>query len=153
MARRSLAAIQQALGVDYPDDMKLIFHMNLDMVAAWENLGLGVATVQQQAVTGSNSLDMLKASPPKTFAGRPLIANLHAAPGRIDGLCLKSWGRVMSQKLDFIDWGGQTLFPTYGASGGLNASTISYLWMGVNLYNANPRAGVYIDNVPVPTGY
>jgi hypothetical protein len=153
MGRRSLAAIQQALGVDAPEDLKLIYHMNLDMVAAWENIGLAVAQVQQQALPGSNSIDMLKASAPKTFAGRPLVSNIHAAPGRIDGLCLSSWGRVMSQKLDFIDWGGQTLFPTYGASGGLNASTISYLWMGVNLYNANPRAGVYIDNVPIPTGY
>lgn len=153
MARRLLAQIQIALGIDYPDEEELIFHMNVDMVAAWENTGLNVTQVIQNQLSGSNSEDMLKKAPPKTFAGRPLVASIHAAPGRIDGLCLKHWFRVENQPIDYYEVGGQTLFPTYGNSGGLSASTLFYLWTGVNLGNDNVRAGVYASSVAVPSGY
>lgn len=153
MARRSLAQIQIALGIKYPDEEKLIYHMNVDMVAAWENTGLNVTQIIQNQLTGDNSEDMLKKSPPKTFAGRPLVASIHASYGRIDGLCLKHWFRCENQPIDYYEVGGQTLFPAYGASGGLAASTLFYLWTGVNLGNDNVRAGVYLQNVPVPTGY
>lgn len=153
MARRFLAQIQVALGIDAPDSEELMFHMNVDMVAAWENTGLNVTQVIQNQLTGQNSQDMLKKSPPKTFAGRPLKASIHAAPGRIDGLCLKHWFRCENQPIDYYEVGGQTLFPTYGASGGLAATTLFYLWTGVQVGNDNVRAGVYGSNIAIPTGY
>lgn len=153
MARRSLAQIQTALGVQKPDELELIYHMNVDMVAAWENTGINVTQVIQNQITGSNSLDMLKKSPPKTFAGRKLVTSINAAPGRIDGLCLKNWFRVENQPIDFYEVGGQTLFPVYGGSGGLQTSTLFYYWTGVNLGNQNVREGVYISNIAIPTGY
>ena len=59
MARRSLAQIQIALGVKQPDELDLIYHMNVDMVAAWEDTGLNVTQVIQNQITGQNSVDML----------------------------------------------------------------------------------------------
>jgi hypothetical protein len=153
MARRSLAQIQTALGVEVPDEEELIYHMNTDMIAAWENTGLNVTTVIQNQLSGSSSQDMLKKSAPKTFAGRPVVVSTHAAPGRIDGLALKHWFRVENQPIDYYEVGGQTLFPTYGGSGGLSANTLFYLWTGVNLGNDNVRAGVYLSNVAIPAGY
>jgi hypothetical protein len=91
--------------------------------------------------------------PQDTMAGRPIVASIHATPGRVDGLCLKNWGRVENKPIDFLEFGGQTMFPTYGGSGGLNASTIFYLWTGMNIYNANVRAGTFIDSVAIPSGY
>jgi hypothetical protein len=100
---------------------------------------------------------MLKKSGPKTFAGRPIIGdgdgNIHAVPGRIDGLALKEWFRVENQPIDYYEVGGQTLFPTYGASGGLSANTLFYLWTGVNIGNGNVRKGCYADSIAIPTGY
>lgn len=153
MARRFLAQIQIALGIDYPDEEELVFHMNVDMAAAWENVGLQPALVVQNQLKGSESVDMLQKSTPGTFAGRPTLKSIHATYQRIDGLCLKHWFRVENQPIDFYDVGGQTLFPTYGASGGISASTLFYLWTGVNIGNDNVRAGVYGSNIPLPTGY
>jgi hypothetical protein len=130
--------------------------MNVDQVAAWENVGLVVSSVIQNQLKGDQSVDMLQKSAPKTFAGRPIIGgsgSIHATPGRIDGLCLKHWFRVENQPIDYYEVGGQTLFPTYGASGGLSASTMFYLWTGVNIGNDNVRAGVYISSLAIPSGY
>jgi hypothetical protein len=152
-ARQALQKMRTALGADTPFQQELIWHMNLDMEATWENVGLVVSQVIQNQVTGSSSVDMLKHDAPKTMAGRPVVASIHATPGRIDGICLKNWGRVENKPIDFLEYGGQTLFPTYGGSGGLNASTIFYLWTGMNIYNANVRAGTFIDSIAIPTGY
>jgi hypothetical protein len=153
MGRRALAQMKIALGVNFALDQEFVWHMNLDQVAAWENVGLAVAQVQQQALTGNAGLDMLKKNAPKTLAGYPIVENINATPGRIDGLCLKNWGRVQTQKPDFYEVGNTHLFPSYGGSGGIATSTLAYVWAGMNIFNANPRAGVYIDNLPVPVGY
>jgi hypothetical protein len=153
MARRLKAQLQLALGIDFPESEDLVFHMGVDMAAAWENTGLQVTSVIQNQLSGSSSQDMLKKEPPKTFASSPTLYSIHATPGRIDGLCLKHWFRCENQPIDFYDVGGQTLFPTYGASGGISASTLFYLWTGVQIGNDNVRAGTYASNVPVPVGY
>jgi hypothetical protein len=153
MARRSLAQMQLAMGVKSPEDTQLIFQMNVDQTAAWENTGIVVTQVIQNQLGGSNSQDMLKKSPPSTFAGRPLITSIHATYQRIDGLALKHWFRCENQPIDYYEVGGQTLFPTYGGSGGLSASTLFYLWTGVQLGNDNVRAGTYISNLALPSGY
>ncbi len=156
-ARLMLAQMQIAMGIDQPDKVDLTWNMNVDMVAAWENAGLLVSTVIQNQLNGSNSIDMLKKSPPKTLAGRPIVGggkgSMHATPGRIDGLPLKHLFRVENQPIDFYEVGGQTTFPAYGASGGLASSTIFYLWSGVNLGDENVHAGVYGNSIAIPSGY
>ncbi len=156
-ARLMLAQMQIAMGIDQPDKVDLTWNMNVDMVAAWENAGLLVSSVIMNQLTGSNSIDMLKKSPPKTLAGRPIVGggkgSMHATPGRIDGLPLKHLFRVENQPIDFYEVGGQTTYPAYGASGGLASSTIFYLWSGVNLGDENVHAGVYASNVAIPAGY
>jgi hypothetical protein len=150
MARRLQFQMQKAMGADAPDQNELVYQMNVDMDAAWENTGLNVTTVIQNQVGGSSSVDMLKKSTPKTFMGRRKLLNLHAKFGRIDGLALKHWFRCENQKIDYYEVAGQTLFPTYGASGGLNSSMIFYLWTGVQTGNENVRAGVYADGIAIP---
>jgi len=156
-ARLMLAQMQIAMGIDQPDKVDLTWNMNVDMVAAWENVGLLVASVIQNQLTGSNQIDMLKKSPPKQLAGRPIVGggkgSLHAQPGRIDGLPLKHLFRVENQPIDFYEVGGQTTFPAYGASGGLASSTMFYLWSGVNLGDENVHAGTYGSSIAIPTGY
>lgn len=156
-ARLMLAQMQIAMGIDQPDKVNLTWNMNVDMIAAWENSGLLVTGLIQTQITGNNSVDMLKKSPPKTLAGRPIVGggkgSIHATPGRIDGLPLKHLFRVENQPIDFYDIGGQTTFPAYGASGGLSASTIFYIYSGVNLGDENVHAGTYGNNIAKPSGY
>ena len=51
------------------------------------------------------------------------------------------------------DVNGQTIFPTIGASGGINASTVFYFVTSFNVFNSNVRAGAFIQNAQIPTGY
>lgn len=153
MARRFKAQLQIALGIDYPDNEGLIAHMGVDMAAAWENTSIGVSSIIYNQVKGSSTEDFLQKDTPKSFGGTPTLYSIHATQGRIDLLCLKHWFRCENQPIDFYDVGGQTLFPTYGASGGISASTLFYLWTGVQIGNDNVRAGAYGNAIPIPTGY
>lgn len=152
-ARLGFQLMRRAMGAEAPSLGELEFHMGLDMEAAWENQGLVVTQVIQNQLKGSNSEDMLKKDPPKSFCGRPMLVSIHAKPGRIDGIPFKHWGRAECQSIDFMDWGGQTMLPVTGASGGYSAATIFYLWTGFQIFSDNPRAGVYYDGVSIPSGY
>lgn len=156
-ARRMRAQIQIAIGALKPNELDLQFNMGPDMMAAWENVGLVVSSVIQNQLKGDASQDMLQKHTPKTFMGYPIIGegegNIHAKQGRIDGICLKEWFRCENQPIDYYEVGGQTIFPAYGASGGLAASSFFYLWTGVQIGMENVRAGVYIDTVAIPSGY
>lgn len=131
-ARALINLVRTAMGIESPDASKFVWHMNVDQEAAIENIGLIVSTIIQNQVKGDESVDMLKKMPPKTFGGRPIFANIHAQPGRIDGLPLEHWFRAEIQPLDFYEVNAQTLFPIYGNDGGLAASFITYLWCSRN---------------------
>ena len=147
------ALLKKALGVNNPNVDDLMWHLDVDQDAAWENLAITPTINIMQQVKGDSSQDMLKRMTPETIAGRKKIVSIAANPGRIDGLCLKHWGRGEIQPTGPLEFGGQTLFPIYGASGGLAASTISYLWGGFNIFTDNPRAGIFFDGAAIPAGY
>lgn len=151
--RRMLNQLAFALGDDVAEQQKLIWYMNLDMAAAWENVGLAVSQVIHNQLGGSSSEDMIKKAMPQTAAGRKIVKSVHAKPGRVDGLCLSHWGRCENQPIDYLEYGGQTVFPIYGGSGGVTGASIFYYWTGVNVFNANVRAGVYSDTLAITTGY
>lgn len=153
-ARRTIAAIQRALGIKAPSKEKLIYHMGLDQIAAWENVGITITQNIYQQMKGDTSEDMLKKDYPATFAGRPTKISLHATAGRIDGLCLEHWYRIEFQKPDYYDAAGQRIFPQYDIqTGGLMTNLLFYLIIGINIGNDNPLAGVYLQNAPIPAGY
>ena len=63
---------------------------------------------------------------------------------------------------DTLDWTqlakqiagrGQTVFPIYGASGGIAASFIFYFDTGFQVWNESPRSGSFIDSLARPSGY
>ena len=156
-ARRLTGQMKIALGAMKAVELDLQFNMGPDMLAAWENTGIAVSQVIQNQLKGDSSQDMLQKHTPKTFMGYPIVGdgegNIHAKQGRIDGVALKSYFRCENQPIDYYEVGGQTIFPAYGASGGLKSSSFFYLWTGVNVGNQNVRAGCYIDNISIPTGY
>lgn len=152
-ARLGFQLMRRAMGADSPDLGELEFHMGLDMEAAWENTGLVITEVIQNQLKGDTSQDMLQKSPPKTFCGRPMIVSIHAVPQRIDGIPFKHWGRAESQPIGFMDWGGQTMLPVVGSSGGYAAATIFYLWTGFQVFSDNVRAGLYYSGIASPNGY
>lgn len=144
--------ISLALGTESPALADLIWYMNVDQAAAVENLAVQVAITNQQEIKGNSSQDMLKKNTPSTFVGYDIVRSVHALPGRIDALCLKYWGLGELKASDLYDVNGQTVFPTIGPSGGINASTIFYfVWSG-NVFNSNVRTGAVISNAAIATG-
>lgn len=141
-----------SLGEDFYDQSENIAHCNVDMRVAWENNAILVQQVIQNQVTGDQSVDMLKKRAPTMLAGRELIVNIRATPGLIDFLAMKYWKRIETKATDFYESGGQTVFPAYGSDGGIASANMFYLVIMTNVYNTQPRAGAYLNNIAPVTG-
>jgi hypothetical protein len=142
--------LRRVLGVDFDEPM--VAFMNVDQEAAWENVGISIATVIQNQLGGDTSQDMLKRRPPKTFGGIPIKTSIHATIQRIDVICLKHWGRGVTKEIDLFEEGGQTVFQLYGSSGGLLAGYISYFDTVFNVFMDCPRFGFFFDGLALPVG-
>jgi len=153
IGRLIVSKIALALGNESPALADFIWYMNVDQAAAIENLAVQVAITNQQEIRGNASQDMLKKFTPSTFVDYEIVKSVHATPGRIDALCLKYWGIGELKAADLYDVNGQTVFPTIGASGGINAATVFYFVTSLNVFNSNVRAGAYVQNAQIPTGY
>ena len=151
--QRGKNAMKSALGIDNPNVKEFLIHMNTDQDANWQNLSLTPQIVIANQLKGGNAVDMLQKDSAETVGGMEKLVSIHAKRGRIDGLVLKHWGRGEIKPIGPLDFGGQTLWPIYGASGGLSAATITYMWGGFNFFVDNPRAGVYWPNCGIPASY
>jgi len=145
--------IELAMSIDRADKAGLVAHCNVDMRAAWENNSILVQRVIMNEVKGDESVDMLKKKAPAVIAGRELLVNERAKPGIIDFLGLENWFRIETKALDYYEVAGQTIFPAYGLSGGLESSMIFYLVTMVQAGNYAPRLGAFLSNVTIPHTY
>lgn len=152
--RRAVQLTRVALGDQNPAAKDLMLYCGYDQQAALENIALAVQQVFQNEVKSSGvPVDMGTKDPQKGFLGREVLVSSHATAGRIDLLALKNWGRLSTVPVSLYDVGGQNVFPTYGASGGIQTSSQWYYWTGQNLVNRNVRAGAYLQNCAIPNGY
>lgn len=147
------AGIDLAMGIDAADD-EVVAHMNVDMAAAWENNALPVQSIIYNEDKGDQTADMLKKRQTTTIAGREILRNIRAKIGRIDFINFKHWFRLETKALDMYEVGGQTLFPTYGATGGLNSTMIFYMVVMFQLGLGQPRRDAYMGpNITIPRFY
>ncbi|PYX67068.1 MAG: hypothetical protein DMG78_28335, partial [Acidobacteria bacterium] len=119
--RLAINKVRKALGVDAVG--KLIAYMNVEQEHAWENLGITVSEVIKEGGGGrANDLDLLFTGK-KTMAGLPIKVSIHADQTRIDFIDLSHWGRAVTKDIGYFEDGeGKTVFPIYGASGGIAAA-------------------------------
>jgi hypothetical protein len=108
--------------------------------------------IKEGGAGNANDLDLLFTGR-KTMSGVPIKSSINADQTRVDFLDLSHWGRAVMKDIDFFEIGGQTVFPIYGASGGLSASYIFYFDTGFQVWNDSPRSGAYIDSLARPSGY
>src|SRR5205823_700009 len=80
--------------------------------------------IKEGGASDGNDLDLLF-SGRKTMSGVPIKSSVNADQTRVDFLDLSHWGRAVLKDIDFYEVNGNTVFPIYGASGGLAASYIS----------------------------
>jgi len=151
VVRLAINKVRKALGTNQVG--KLIAYTSLEQENAWEQLGISISQIIKEGAGGrASDLDLLFTGD-LTMAGVPIKSSINANQARIDFLDLAHWGRAVMQDIDFYDVGGQTVFPIYGASGGLAAAYIFYFVTGFQVWNESPRSGAYIDSLAIPTGY
>ena len=127
--------------------------MNVDQEAAWENTGIQISEVIINQSNGDNFPEIGRKNPPKTMLGREIMCSIHALPSRIDFIAPKHWGRTITKDIDYFEEGGQTVFPLYGASGGLLAGYIFYFDTVFQIWMDGPRFGAFVDGLALPSGY
>jgi len=150
--------MQRATGIKTEDIDEIMVHGNVDQRTQWETLGIattsGVATVfvQNQGGDGERT-DILKKRMVQSVGGHKATWNIHALPGRLDLLCLKYWGRVVSKPCALFDIDGITVFPLYGTDGGVATAQAFYYVHGLQLFTSRARSGAYTDGLTKPTGF
>jgi len=149
--RLAINKVRKALGINHLS--KLVAYMAVEQEHAWENLGITVSQViKEGGSAGGNDLDLLFTGR-KTMSGVPIKSSVNADQTRVDFLDLSHWGRAVLKDIDFYEVNGNTVFPIYGASGGLAASFIFYFDTAFQIWNDSPRSGAFIDTLARPSGY
>jgi hypothetical protein len=149
--RLAINKVRKALGSNQVS--KLIAYTSLEQEHQWEQLGVTISHIIKEGAGGrASDLDLLFTGE-KSMAGVPIKSSINANQSRVDFLDLSHWGRAVMQDIDFYDVGGQTVFPIYGASGGLASAYIFYFVTGFQVWNESPRSGAFIDNLAIPAGY
>jgi hypothetical protein len=149
--RLAINKVRKSLGINHVS--KLIAYMAVEQEHAWENLGITVSQIIKEGGAGDgNDLDLLF-SGRKTMSGIPIKSSVNADQTRVDFLDLAHWGRAVLKDIDFYEVNGNTVFPIYGASGGLAASYIFYFDTAFQVWDDSPRTGAFIDTLARPSGY
>ena len=149
--RLAINKVRKSLGISHVG--KLIAYMAVEQEHAWENLGITVSQIiKEGGGGGGNDLDLLF-SGRKTMSGVPIKSSVNADQTRVDFLDLSHWGRAVLKDIDFYEVNGNTVFPIYGASGGLAASYIFYFDTAFQVWDDSPRTGAFIDTLARPSGY
>jgi len=149
--RLAINKVRKALGINHLS--KLIAYMAVEQEHAWENLGITVSQIIKEGGSGGgNDLDLLFTGR-KTMSGIPIKSSVNADQTRVDFLDLSHWGRAVLKDIDFYEVNGNTVFPIYGASGGISAAYIFYFDTAFQLWSDSPRSGAYIDTLARPAGY
>jgi len=149
--RLAINKVRKSLGINHIG--KLIAYMAVEQEHAWENLGITVSQIiKEGGGSNGNDLDLLF-SGRKTMSGIPIKSSVNADQTRVDFLDLAHWGRAVLKDIDFYEVNGNTVFPIYGASGGLAASYIFYFDTAFQVWDDSPRTGAFIDTLARPSGY
>jgi hypothetical protein len=149
MVRLAINKIKKSLGLNGVG--KLMAYCNLEQEHQYEQLGVTITSIATPSGT-VRDLELLFEGK-KTMAGVPLMLSINADPTRIDFLDMSHWGRAVMQDIDYFEIGNQTIFPVYGASGGLASAYLFYFVVGMQIWNDSPRNGSFISNLEKPAGY
>lgn len=150
---RAEILIARGLGIEAEEMDEFIWYGGPGQQLQITNLYQSVLIANVQDVKGDEALDMVKKKMTMTFGGKEYVTGYNATPGRIDGLCLNSWGIAEMKEPSLYDFGnGVTTMPVPDPNGfGWLTSSIFYYNAALNLFNSNMKAGVYVSNAAEPT--
>lgn len=146
--RLALNKIRLSLGLDALKGVTAYTHPA--QTHSYEDLGIVISEIVKGG--GGDSLDLFF-NGDKKMAGTTILESYNADPTRVDFVCFDAWGRAVMKDVDMYQVGDTTVFPVYGASGGLAASYIFYFVTSFQLFVDNPRKGSFIKTLATPAGY
>lgn len=150
VVRAIFSLVELSKGEDAVEGEGMFGHCNVDVRDAWEQNALLVQRIDYTAQKGDTSEDMLKRKAATTIAGREMVVNPRALPGYLDILKEKNLFKIETVPTDYYDVAGQTLFPLYGATGGIAASLVFYMiWQG-QMAIVQSREGAFLSGVTPP---
>jgi hypothetical protein len=85
--------------------------------------------------------------------GIKLLTDANADPTRFDLVDFKNWGRGETLPVGLYDVDDDTIFPIYGASGGLAAAEIFYIAAIMQFFVDDPVRGAFLSSVSLPPQY
>ena len=131
----------------------LVWHTHVAALAGYEEYGLQLSSLERAGKGGEKMPDMLFSREGMSIGGYKVKRSIHADPTRFDLLNLQTWGRVEWAPIDYLEIGGNTVFPVYGASGGIAAAYLFYFVCGMQFFVDNPKAISSVTGLALPTGY
>lgn len=145
--------IERGLGEDAPELEGAIWYGGPGQQLAITQLYQNVLSQNQIQQGGDKAMDVVKKNMTPTFGGRDYVKGYNATPGRMDLLCLKSWGIAEMIEPSLYDFGnGVTVMPVPDPNGnGWLTSNIFYYNGSMNLFNSNMKAGCYASSMFEPT--
>lgn len=148
--RQAINQIVQEIGEEGLEQ-NLIWHTHPVALAGVEEYGISFSKIER---SGSNQTqpDMAFAREGQQICGYKTKRSIHADPTRFDLMNLSTWGRVEWAPIDYLEIGGNTVFPVYGSSGGIAAAYLFYYVCGMQFFVDNPKAISSVTSVAVPTG-
>lgn len=109
---------------------------------------------QNSVPSGDKALDMTKAKMSPLYGNRDINVSYSARQGRLDAICLDTWGIIETVEPSLYDFGdGVTTMPIPDFAGGGSYLTSSIFFYNafLNLFNSNMKAGVYLTNCAEPS--
>ncbi len=125
--------------------------MHPAQMAAYEDLGISMSIFEKGGA--DDTFDKMFAIDQLKMDGVRCLTSYHANNTRIDLIDWKNWGKGETLPVGLYDVDDETLFPIYGASGGLAAACIAYVANICQFFVDDQQRGVYIKSLTVPTGY
>lgn len=148
--RLAVDKMMQIIGIDEMEALKqLVWYGHRAQKAAYHEIAFAISQLAKGG--GGQDFDLLFKG--EQIGGIKTMWNIHADPTRLDLINFETWGRVEWKEIDYYEVNGDTVFPVYGASGGIAAAYLFYFVTGIQYFVDNPKAVGGITSLAVPTGY
>jgi hypothetical protein len=151
MGRLALNKMSDRVGIKNARKLKPKIWTHPAQTAAYEALG-NLSTVINKGASKNEALDLYFGKN-QSIAGVTIEENMLWNKKRMDFVLMSLYARAVMKEPGWHTVAGRKIFEMRGPTGGVAASSISYVTSDWNLYHKNPGVGVYIFNLAITSGY
>jgi hypothetical protein len=151
LGRLAINKLGDKVGIKNAKKLKPKIWTHPAQTAAYEALGNLVVMINKGA-SRNEGLDLYFGDN-LSIAGVRMEESFLWNKKRMDFVLMALYGRAVMKEPGWHTVAGRKIFELRGPSGGVAASSVSYVTADWQLYHKNPGVNVYIDNLEIPAGY